>query len=650
MNLDLEQKNFQHIFWLINIALSTWYLFEFQQARGIWFLLVSLSLVLSIMVIPLSYLASRFKIDRLKVLLPTPFACFTAVILALLAALLPFITPWQIFLHQSGRLLFTLWVCGFGAFLVSQTNKEHPLPISFLFLLLIAGAAYRIGVFIPDIQSVPFSLGWSEASRYYNASLFFDRQLYGMHLPLPVLHPSRYLLQSLPFLFVPGSILFHRLWQVLLWVGMTFLGSFALTRRFRLSDRFPELALTLWLFLFFFQGAVYFHLMICVILVLLGFNTQKPLRTLLFVVLASVWAGLSRLNWYPVPALLAVSLYLIEQPVGHKRWYLYLKYPILWSVLGGLAAFLTNQLYMRLSGNDPSQFTSSLSSLMIWSRLLPNASYPLGILFGLFIVSLPLVVAVLMVIRANGFHYYWQWIRSLGLMAILFVFLVGGIFVSVKVGGGGDLHNMDAFLVFLVVIALHVLLGHYTCEMHQTQLKNTLPKLILLLLVLVPVFFAFEPQSRWGFMDANKQQPKVELIQAAIDMASKENSDVLFISEKQLLTFNYIKGVRLDPDYEKVMLMEMVMSNNQTYLAQFLEKLESHTYAVIVTDSVQTHKFDDADAFGIENNLWVDKVTIPLLENYTQVFALNEGEVNVLVPNGQEQLLRQLKRLQRQSY
>jgi len=71
---------------------------------------------------------------------------------------------------------------------------------------------------------------------------------------------------------------------------------------------------------------------------------------------------------------------------------------------------------------------------------------------------------------------------------------------------------------------------------------------------------------------------------------------------------------------------------------------------VIVTDSVQTHKFDDADAFGIENNLWVDRVTIPLLENYTQVFALNEGEVNVLVPNGQEQLLRQLKRLQRQSY
>ncbi len=650
MNLDLEQKNFQHIFWLINIALSIWYLFEFQQARGIWFMLVSLSLVLSIMVIPLSYLARRVNIGPLNMRVSPSFAWFTAVILALMAAVLAFITPFQIFLNQSGRLLFALWACGFGAFLVGQAKKEHTLPTSFLFLILIAGAAYRIGVFIPDVQSLPFSMGWSEASRYYNASLFFDRQLYGMHLPLPVLHPSRYLLQSIPFLFASGSIFVHRLWQVLLWVGMTFLGSFALTRRFRLSDRFTELALTLWLFLFFFQGAVYFHLMVCVILVLLGFNKQKPLRTLLFVVFASVWAGLSRLNWYPVPALLAVSLYFIEQPVGQKKWYIYLKYPILWSVLGGLAAFLTNHIYVRLSGNDPSQFASSLSSLMIWSRLFPNASYPLGILLGLFIVSLPLVLAMLLVIRANGFHYYWQWIRSLGLMAILFVFLVGGIFVSVKVGGGGDLHNMDAFLVFLVVIALHVLLGHYTCEMHHTQAKNTLPILILFLLVLVPVFFAFEPHSRWGFMDANKQQPKIDLIQAAIDLANKENGDVLFISEKQLLTFNYIKGVRLDPDYEKVMLMEMVMSNNQPYLAQFLEKLKSHTYAVIVTDSVQTHKFDDADAFGIENNLWVDRVTIPLLENYTQVFALNEGEVNVLVPNGQEQLLRQLKRLQRQSY
>jgi len=42
---------------------------------------------------------------------------------------------------------------------------------------------------------------------------------------------------------------------------------------------------------FLFQGAVYYHLMVCVVLVLLGYKKDKPLRTLIFVLLASVWAG-----------------------------------------------------------------------------------------------------------------------------------------------------------------------------------------------------------------------------------------------------------------------------------------------------------------------------------------------------------------------
>lgn len=645
-----EKSAFLRLVCLINILLAIWYLVEFQQSRGIWFMIVSVSLLFSVLVILLSFLINKSIFVHLKLSFPTPFAWIISVFLALMAVVLSFVLPFQIFLHQSGRLLFTLWACGVGAFTLNQTKKNLSLPTSFLYLVLIAGAAYRIGTFIPNIQAVPFSMGWSEASRYYNASLFFGKQLYGIDLPLPVLHPSRYLLQSLPFLAYPSSILVHRLWQVILWVGLTFLGAYALVRRLKLTDRLRKISLVLWLFLFFFQGAVYYHLMVCVILVLLGFNAQKPLRTLFVVVLASVWAGLSRLNWYPLPALLAVSLYLLEQPVRQKKIGLYLKYPIIWGGSGLLAAFLTNQLYIYLSGNDPVQFASSLSSLMVWTRLLPNASYPLGILLGVSIVSFPLLLVSSLMIKVNGAHHYWQWIRSLGLMAVLLVFLLGGIFVSVKVGGGGDLHNMDTFLVILAVIALYVILGRITFETDPPPRQVSLPLLILGMLVLVPVFFAFESHATWEFLDAQAQQPRINLIQEAIDRASANKEDVLFISERQLLTYKEIKDVKLIPDYEKVMLMEMVMSNNQIYLDEFVGKLKSQAYSVIITDSIQTHKFADSDAFGIENNLWVDAVTIPILDNYTPVFSLNEGEVNILIPKGQDQLLRQLKRLQRQSY
>jgi len=70
---------------------------------------------------------------------------------------------------------------------------------------------------------------------------------------------------------------------------------------------------------FLFQGAVYYHLMVCVVLVLLGYKKDKPLRTLIFVLLASVWAGISRVNWMPVPGLLAVALYLLDTPFDGKN-------------------------------------------------------------------------------------------------------------------------------------------------------------------------------------------------------------------------------------------------------------------------------------------------------------------------------------------
>jgi hypothetical protein len=171
------------------------------------------------------------------------------------------------------------------------------------------GATYKLASFLPDISSYPFSLGWSEGSRYYYASLWLSRQVYGVSVPPSVLHPTRYLLQAFPFLIPGASLWLNRFWQVALWVVTTGLTSRVLVRRLALTGRTKPLVISLcmilWGFIFLFQGPVYYHLQIIVIVILLGFDRHHFWRSLILVSIASLWAGLSRVNWLPVPGLLA---------------------------------------------------------------------------------------------------------------------------------------------------------------------------------------------------------------------------------------------------------------------------------------------------------------------------------------------------------
>ncbi len=627
---------------LINVALSIWYLIVFLEARGIWFYIVSLSLIISIVFLVLTFIPFKAKIQLPKVILPKSVAWTIAVILALLAAILPFTTPFQIFLHHSGRLLFMVWMTGLGSLLVNHGYPDTSPANAFMFLSLIAGVVYKIGSFLPEIQAVPFSLGWSEGSRYYNASIFFAQRLYGQKIPLPVLHPSRYLLQSIPFIFGSQNILIHRLWQVLLWIVLTALGSLVLARRFKFGSRFNKLALILWFFLYFFQGAVYYHLMVCVILVLLGYHPKKPIRTLVFVVLASVWAGLSRVNWLPLPALLAATLYLLETPVGSMKWFRYFRDPFIWCLAGGATALLTNRLYTLYSGNDPALFTSSFSSGLLWSRLLPNSTYSMGILIGILVVCLPLAVLVVQKIVKTGFKAYWQSVRSLGLCLILFVFLLGGIIVSVKIGGGGDLHNMDAFLVIWIVVALSIIFDHYILESPQNAQHFKLNNAFVILSTMIPVIFSMQATTSWKFISPATQEKDVKLIQSALDVLQDQPGEVLFISERQLLALNKVEGIRLYPEYEKVFLMEMAMSNNQPYLQEFYSLLSQHTFSAILMDPLSTNMQDPSMSFWAENNEWVNRVILPILEDYEPVYTLQNGNVNLLIPRGQSELYNDL--------
>ena len=624
------------IFWrwyLFFVVLgSGWYLCQWRNDTRSWFFLVLITSTIALITLPNINKMNLNRFHFQNINLPEWLILSFAGLLVAIPSLLSFLFPTQIVFHESGKLMILLWTSGIGVWLLQYSNRKRKASLNFLLLLVIGGVIYKFGSFIPELQSTPFSLGWSEGSRYYNASLFFSSSIYGEIVPLPILHPSRYLLQAIPFLFGSQSILIHRIWQVILWLALVGLGSFSLAKRVNPPNKFISWILGLWVFLFFFQGAVYYHLMVCVILVLLGYNRQEPWRTTLFVVIASVWAGISRVNWLPVPALLAVTLYLLETPVKNQIWLKYLKFPIIWFVTGGLTAFVTNRVYAFLSGNELELFASSFSSYMIWSRLLPNATYQPGIILGSLIVFLPLAILSIQQIVNIGWRRYYHWIRSLGLIGILVVFGLGGVIVSVKIGGGGDLHNLDAFFVFWVLINTFIVMNRYVFEDNQKPGQSRLNYGLLVLVITVPVILAFQKNTTWTFQGVVQQKNDVLHIQQTLDSITNNSNNVLFITERQLLTFGIIQESLLFPEYEKVFLMEMVMSNNQSYLDFFHNKLANQEYQAIVVDSISAVIKNQQDPFWIEHNLWVDKVVYPILNNYEMVFSCQNGTINIMVP------------------
>ncbi len=121
-------------------------------------------------------------------------------------------------------------ICIFGhlillgsIFLRAATDRVGTMMVLAITALVFT-AVERLALFIPEISTQMTSLGWSEASRYYYASLFFSKSVYGSTAALPSLHPTRYLLQSLPFLIPNLPLWVHRAWQVFLWISLP--GSF----------------------------------------------------------------------------------------------------------------------------------------------------------------------------------------------------------------------------------------------------------------------------------------------------------------------------------------------------------------------------------------------------------------------------------------
>ncbi|MGE5221513.1 MAG: hypothetical protein ACM3PY_03690 [Omnitrophica WOR_2 bacterium] len=494
---------------------------------------------------------------------------------------------------------------------------------------LVYGAVYRLAVFIPDVSTYPFTLGWSEGSRYYYASLFFSQHIYGISVPLSVLHPTRYLMQAAPFL-IPGlPIWVHRLWQVLLWVVFSLWAAFLLEKRLPVQGRWQKWFFVLWAFLFLLQGPVYYHLLVMVILVLWGYDEQKPWRTWLVVLAASAWAGVSRVNWLPVPGMLAAALYFLETGLQKKSFWRYLLKPAAWTAAGSAVGFVVQKAYTLWSGNPPAWFGSSFTSDLLWYRLFPSATYPLGVWPAVFVVTLPLLLIAVLRLAPRWRDYHP--VRWLALAAILFVLFAGGTVVSAKIGGGSNLHNMDAYLVLLLVTGSFIAYGKFQPDRGEVDGSFRLPQALLALAVAIPVLFAIGEGNRIPTYDFARARSDLAALKQTVEQSAQNGGQVLFISERQLLTFKDI-NVPLVPNDEKVFLMEMAMSNNQAYLSQFYDDLRNHRFAYIVSHPLKLNYQGGKHIFGEENDAWVLHVSEQVLCYYQPQVKMPEVNIWLFTP------------------
>jgi hypothetical protein len=479
-----------------------------------------------------------------------------------------------------------------------------------------------------------------------------------------------------PFLIHGSPIWLHRLWQVFLWIIMPLITGYVLARRLDISDRLRRWMLIAAVFIYLGIGPVYYHLLVPVVLILWGFHSlpahSSKLRftvSLLVVLLASAWAGISRVNWFPVPGSLAIMLILLEEPLQSSartdvalksRWNFpaatwratgwYLLRLVGWFLAGTATAFAAQVLYILWSGNRVEQFTTSLSSSLLWHRLLPNATFPPGILPAILVVSLPLVMVTLgrLLERRSDLPSWLDFhpIRLAGLAGVLGVFFAGGVIVSLKIGGGSNLHNLDAYMVILLVIASYFLFNRAKpdrnpaseppgSEAEQAK-SSTISKLtnwgLALALLIASIYTLDTRPPSAAPTDPQVLSENLEVIATAALEARQKGGEVLFLSNRQFLTFHNI-DVPLVPDYERVFLMEVAMAGDPVYLGRFHEDLRRQRFALIVSEPLSREEKDGRVNFGLENNAWVKNVSRYILCYYEPIQTLKEVQVQLLAPS-----------------
>jgi hypothetical protein len=256
------------------------------------------------------------------------------------------------------------------------------------------------------------------------------------------------------------------------------------------------------------------------------------------------------------------------------------------------------------------------------------------VLPGILLVLLP--VAMLVAYRFFGQGWKVEPLRLSAILAIPVVLFAGGIVVSVKIGGGSNLHNLDAFLVALMILGVCTAAHRWQLDHNLEDIRGSIPVILFMALIWMPICFAIglgKPLRSFDMQQANRAMEKIRSI---VEPFTAQDGEVLFIAQRHLLTLGELNNVELIPEYETVFLMEMAMSRNEPYLEQFHTDLEKQRFDLIVVDRLSTQIQSRKDDFAEENNAWVEEVSRPILCHYGVAERLSNPPLDFYVPLGEE--------------
>jgi hypothetical protein len=589
-------------------------------------------------------------------------------LLILLLLLLPIwffqYTEWGLVFHHR-YLRFLVWGIQLGllTYLLSRNSALVSFP-AWAEATLLSGFFFAVAASLRLVTDFPFTLGWSEGNRLWDYSMLFGTERYTLapgqagwvHLSL-----GRQMVGGLPFLYRGLTIA-----QARAWIGLTYALPYVLLGwvtfwRTRSSSRGRLFLAGLWGALFLLQGPIHPPLIFAATTTVLAWGSPLWLGIPLLI-FSGYFAEISRYTWAFAPAMWIGMLEWVSDPWEGGRLLTRGWKRVLTLVSAGLfGGLVLSNLAARWTGKGEGFAVKFTDQPLLWYRLFPNGTYGPGILLALLIATGPLM-ALLIYRHLRGAWplRFWQ---KIAILAPLLAFLVVGLIASTKIGGGGDLHNLDMFLIgLLFTAALAWRSGEFLFSPSPGLLSvfllgltlalpswSALPRLApldvderriptLLRLTDIEVDYSVEPERARRALDLLPPREQVErglqVLREAITEAQGKG-EILFMDQRQLLTFGYVQAP-LVVEYEKKYVMDQAMTPNVEYFRKFYADLAAHRFALIVTEPLHTVVKDSSSPFGEENNAWVTWVSNPLLCYYKPSVTILDLGLQLLVPNPKE--------------
>jgi hypothetical protein len=191
---------------------------------------------------------------------------------------------------------------------------------------------------------------------------------------------------------------------------------------------------------------------------------------------------------------------------------------------------------------------------------------------------------------------------------------------------------MDAYFSLLLIVLSYLIFARYSPETGDTAKPAALPWSVVVLLILMPAWAYLQFNLGIRTYDAARTDSVLSEIQRRVDDVNAQGGEILFITQRHLVSMHMLNGVTLVPEYEREDLMEMAMGNNVLYLDQFLDDMENQRFALIVVDPLNYKLLPDDRSFAEENNVWVRRVMKHILCNYREEARFEADEIALYVP------------------